>query len=242
MQRACEKCGKSFRTYPSRVKVGKDRFCSWKCYVEVYSNRTDCVCRNCGKEYTCATSQRGNIFCSRDCVKEFYYKTGKWVGKIDLRCEYCGKNIVKYASDRSEGKQFCSTKCYWDSMKIPNELLKAHQKENTKKYRENHRDWVASTKQNRRARVAEVGGSFTPEQWKALKEGFNNRCAVCGEEKKLTVDHIIPIFKWKEWARENHPDYGGNDIDNIQPLCISCNSRKSWQIRTQLNEFKKDDF
>jgi len=28
----CKKCGKEFDTYSSRIKVGKGKFCSHKCY------------------------------------------------------------------------------------------------------------------------------------------------------------------------------------------------------------------
>ena len=44
-------------------------------------------------------------------------------------------------------------------------------------------------------------------------------CPCCGKKKKLTEDHIIPIKK-------NGTDY----INNIQPLCQSCNSKKHIKI------------
>lgn len=51
--------------------------------------------------------------------------------------------------------------------------------------------------------------------WKALVFLFGGRCLLCGEDKKLTVDHIIPVTR-----------YGYHEISNIQPLCLSCNSSK----------------
>jgi hypothetical protein len=60
------------------------------------------------------------------------------------------------------------------------------------------------------------GYDFTVTDWLAICEMHGNRCASCGEEKPLTVDHIKPRVA------------GGTDsLDNIQPLCLSCNSSKS---------------
>ena len=57
------------------------------------------------------------------------------------------------------------------------------------------------------------------KEWSDLKEKFNNKCAICKKETKLTKDHIVPLSK------------GGNDfIENIQPLCKSCNSKKHNKI------------
>jgi 5-methylcytosine-specific restriction endonuclease McrA len=41
------------------------------------------------------------------------------------------------------------------------------------------------------------------------------RCKWCGTQHNLTVDHIIP------WSKG-----GGDDPENLQTLCRSCNSRK----------------
>ena len=70
----------------------------------------------------------------------------------------------------------------------------------------------------RRARLRAADGSFTKKQWEELKHIFNNTCYMCNRmepEIKLTIDHKIPLSL-----------RGNNFIDNIQPLCFSCNARK----------------
>jgi 5-methylcytosine-specific restriction endonuclease McrA len=74
---------------------------------------------------------------------------------------------------------------------------------------------MAFLKARRYVRQRGAEGSHTLTDWNSLKAKFNNRCAKCGESKPLTKDHIIPLSK------------GGSDyIENIQPLCRNCNSRK----------------
>lgn len=58
-------------------------------------------------------------------------------------------------------------------------------------------------------------GSFTLEEWHALCASHNHRCACCGQEKPLEIDHIVPLSGG-----------GRNDISNIQPLCKPCNKHK----------------
>lgn len=72
--------------------------------------------------------------------------------------------------------------------------------------------------QNRlyRTRNTGAGGSYTAAEWKALLKRYGNQCLCCGRtDVRLTADHIIPVSQG-----------GTSNIDNIQPLCASCNSRK----------------
>jgi 5-methylcytosine-specific restriction endonuclease McrA len=100
---------------------------------------------------------------------------------------------------------------------------------NHERLRERHKQWrdthierlheiVSDAKHRRRARLAGSGGSHTAAEWNGLKEFYDYTCLLCNRrepEIKLTRDHYIPISRG-----------GTNDIDNIIPLCKSCNSRK----------------
>lgn len=74
------------------------------------------------------------------------------------------------------------------------------------------------TDQARSLRLADarMKGTHTEESWSALVSYLGCRCVACGTEGvQLVKDHIVPIYK------------GGSDgIENLQPLCRSCNSRK----------------
>ena len=78
---------------------------------------------------------------------------------------------------------------------------------------------VRVEKHTRRARLTGNGGSYTANEWQALLEHCDYICQCCGEEKDLTVDHIIPVTLG-----------GTSNIDNLQPLCQPCNSSKGAKI------------
>lgn len=67
----------------------------------------------------------------------------------------------------------------------------------------------------RRARLVNSEGSFTASQWSTLKRRYRHRCLCCGKRRKLTPDHVVPLVLG-----------GDNRIENIQPLCGPCNSKK----------------
>lgn len=66
-------------------------------------------------------------------------------------------------------------------------------------------DYFRHKGNERRIKRIGNGGAHTMREWEYLKQKYNT----------LTRDHILPI------------NLGGTDnIDNIQPLCRNCNSRK----------------
>jgi len=77
---------------------------------------------------------------------------------------------------------------------------------------------VAATNR-RRALKLSAEGTHTEEEWEELKAFYDFKCLRCGKQEpdiKLTRDHIIPLTQ------------GGSDsIDNVQPLCARCNSKKN---------------
>ena len=67
----------------------------------------------------------------------------------------------------------------------------------------------------RRTRKTKAGGSFTAQEFIILCAKYENLCLCCRESRLLTADHVVPVFK-----------NGSSNIDNIQPLCQVCNSKK----------------
>ena len=82
--------------------------------------------------------------------------------------------------------------------------------------------WLKN-KRNRIIKRLKVDGlSHTYGEWELLKKQYGYICPCCRKsepEINLTEDHIIPLSK------------GGSDlIENIQPLCLSCNIKKHTKI------------
>jgi 5-methylcytosine-specific restriction endonuclease McrA len=95
-----------------------------------------------------------------------------------------------------------------------------------REWKQKNPDKLCATKAKRRAKVEGNGGSFTAEQWRFLCTKCSNRCLCCGKRRKLTADHVIPVSKG-----------GTSNIENIQPLCGPCNSRKG----TKATDYRNGD-
>jgi 5-methylcytosine-specific restriction endonuclease McrA len=89
-----------------------------------------------------------------------------------------------------------------------------------KPYYQKSKGMAIASVNNNRARKLGLTGTVTRDEWLAVCEKYDNKCAHCGtKDAPLTMDHIQPLSK------------GGNHtVDNIQPLCKSCNSRKGNRV------------
>lgn len=84
------------------------------------------------------------------------------------------------------------------------------------------RDWCKNKRNRLKRAISKELGGHTFGDWDLLKKQYDYRCLCCGKhepEIKLTEDHIVPLSK------------GGSDlIENIQPLCLKCNTKKQTKI------------
>ncbi|MCI0488970.1 MAG: HNH endonuclease [Blastocatellia bacterium] len=68
---------------------------------------------------------------------------------------------------------------------------------------------------NYRARCYGVEGQVSLREWLKMLGEFDGCCCCCGDSEEIEMDHIRPTSKG-----------GPHTIENIQPLCASCNKRK----------------
>ena len=96
----------------------------------------------------------------------------------------------------------------------------------------NHLNKIYAESHRKRKNIKlEIGGWHTSEEFEKLKKEYGYMCPSCKKLEpliKLTRDHITPI-----------KEKGSDSIENIQPLCQSCNSIKHCKIIKYENTFRK---
>ena len=65
-----------------------------------------------------------------------------------------------------------------------------------------------------REKIAEMHGNHTAEEWADLVSEFDGQCTKCGVEG-VVKSYVVPICMG-----------GSKSIENVQPLCKSCASKK----------------
>lgn len=163
---------------------------------------------------------------------------------VQRRCELCPTSfwVEQNVMKRGYGR-FCSAKCRSTGIFTP--AVKAKMSANwaprepwnknivfvpiaeqQRRNKATKKVWLAKNPHkpyeyilNRRARKKIGGGCFGEQDWQRMKAECSFECAFCYRAEPDIVlhrDHIMPISKG-----------GSHTYENIQPLCQSCNSKKS---------------
>lgn len=172
------------------------------------------------------------IFCAK-CRLDFLVSPG------DFKRKFCSKNCAYKSKNRSDS--IVSTRMAKGSFKVSDatrekmsishkgvplsakhrEVLKGRIPWNFLGRTKQEISWQKNKRNRVLKRLREKSGSHSFDEWLSIKALTNFSCACCTRKEpeiSLTVDHIIPLSR------------GGSDrIENIQPLCRSCNSKKHVQ-------------
>lgn len=208
MNKVCQQCNKGYRTSHKETM-----HCSNKCrgIARTLKGTAEKECKECGDKFRIRVSmikhrekigKKVGVFCSKKCRQKAS------IGR-KLTAEHKAKLVIAHTG-----------------VKLSPEHLKAR---TLGQMGENNRFWKGgitkvpgyfSFRQKRREIMKKGnGGTHTQGEWETLKKQYGFTCPACHlsePEIKLTEDHVIPISK------------GGCDaIENIQPLCRVCNSKKA---------------
>lgn len=173
-------------------------------------------CTVCGKE------KPATEFVYRIC-KECKYKNKRdWYSRSVLKVKEYNK---KWQLEHPEYEKLYKRKeREKDPQKVNSYKLKLYYakheqyRDSAKKWRDANPEKAKAPVRNRRAQKKNRNGKITAEEWTLILQKYNYTCLCCGRKEpeiKITLDHVIPLSKG-----------GLHKIDNAQPLCYSCNSRK----------------
>ena len=210
---ACQNCSVKFMAPQWKIRRGKKKFCSKRCYLFFNRPKTKILnCKKCYKEFVVKQheSNRGRgKFCSYFCAQKFMKKENHpcWKGRKNKKCQICKINCP-LPLGRLKTRVTCSKACY-----------KIHL---SKKLSGNY------------THLWNHGKSREPyplEFNNFLKNRIRNRdkrCRICGviPKRKLDVHHI---------------DYNKNNLSEkkLISLCGSCHRKTNHNRKHWIKLFKK---
>ncbi len=165
-------------------------------------------------------------------INDIEYRFCHLCEKVRLQCLFQRSICTKYANMKYNHKCNDCQKTFRNSDKMRakhriygSKFRRTHLEAERKRGREQKRKAYLIHKTEIRFRnnlreYLERGaeGKFTLQEWNETLKHFNYECVVCHRkppEIEITKDHVIPLIKG-----------GTNYIENLIPLCKSCNSSK----------------
>ena len=150
------------------------------------------------------------------------------------KCIGCGR--VKpvtafYKSPDGDGYRGRCGACHYERQKVAQakklnamtqEELDAWAKKQTAKARRwdtAHPHGVKARRVNQRAKAGGIKGRITAEDVERVRKAYAGKCWICGDDGP-EIDHYIPT---------NKKAGGTNTADNIRPICLECNRKRSYR-------------
>lgn len=140
---------------------------------------------------------------------------------IGSRCKECDKEKARINRKNNRDKINQQRRNNYDPVKNYKQI-KIWRSNNREKVNEAERKryaknpYKAKEKDYKRRAKLKTLGSISAKDWRNVCDKFGNKCLCCGKTNiKLTIDHVVPLKLG-----------GTNSLDNLQPLCFSCNSSK----------------
>jgi hypothetical protein len=189
------------------------------------------ICPICKKSFT--TKYNAKKYCSKDCYLENKkeYKRGDkyklWCRKYDAKYRLTDNYKLSQEKFNSSEKRRKYLKTYHSSKKGKESLRKYY---NSVKGKEN----MWKHKWKRRAAKMNIIELFTMKEWKDKVKLTIGICPCCKSLfdnglHKLSLDHIYSLIRaYNDFKRTGIKRV--YTIDDVQPLCKSCNSIKQDKI------------
>ncbi len=196
----CGWCGAAFTPYKRT-----SRTCGKQCRVLLNRREqnarhkvppVEVTCETCGKTYLRPRSDSRH--CSPRCrnAAKYSIERAMRITSRPIACAHCGIDISHRRSDAKTCSERCSRRLRDSDIRLRRAMLQ-------------------HAREARKRRVI-VGKGVPVSEWRRILRRALGRCFYCGDQAKLTMDHVVPIIRG-----------GKHSIGNVVAACGSCNSSKN---------------